>query len=210
MERRLTRRELLRRGAGTGIGVALVGLTGIDALADAVATEANARPLDAGVGSCADTNVFYGCKSTDQHNCSLPFDCPGTAQFDCHLSAGENGVVVCRSYGTGTFHCINPDPGGGWSTAYRCSTHDDPPYKTGFECMPENPPPATAFQCGNGYNDQAGWEFYCNTAPNVNLFQCNSEGIVPKYKFRCNDGEGSGLIGDYKCNSTSGDTDYSC
>jgi len=211
--KRLTRRELLRKGACAGIATGLAALGGIDALAVAVAREVNGRPRVLG-GSCAGPGYpygepFYGCQSQAVYwwQCEInPYNCSDDATFDCHSIMPDGGSVVCRSSAGGPwFWCTNPldTP----DTAYRCYDGGKDVY---FKC---NVSSGGNFVCGDQTYDPIAttWEFYCNTAAGHNNFMCDDEGINPGQRFLCNYGSlPHNRVGDYMCNSKNSTADYRC
>jgi len=217
MDKQMTRRELMKKVGGAGLAAGLLGLSGIDRLATAVAAEVNPDG-DAGtlaILSCGNVDgmgdgVVYTCVA-DYGHCSDLYDWDCVNSYDdCHSNPPQAHNVECA--GTAQFRCTNP--GGGWQTAYRCYYEQGQSWQVNFECMTDVQ--GGVFRCGDGINDNSGWEFYCNTdAPSGQMFVCDNApdgGITPNNKFVCaHDTPGPSYTGDYKCNSkVVGVNDYRC
>lgn len=171
-EKRMTRREALRRLAVGGLGVA--GLTVFDRLAAALA--AGPPVLHADTTCTNDTEHFFGCSHDYRQACpwdpnsytctggttwectapSPGYTCPPGIDFACDgANALNTATVECWSdnpLGGGNFSCVTDANGNGWY----CQTYNY------FRCNQTHQ--SASFNCGDSTGEATDPEFMCKSS----------------------------------------------
>jgi hypothetical protein len=170
----ITRRDLLRRGAGAVGAVGFASLTGFGSLARAMAAEGggDVGPLTPPANKLCggpESQIIYGCRTSTYctqlppHSCGVGYDC--------------NVDVTCTSQGptAESFQCWQASG----SDPYGCTERT-------FTCMPGPEDSRGDFDCGNGDPPGTPYDFACKTSQN--RFRCDG-GTGPNMTFACGTAE---------------------